>query len=310
MNFWNASRRRFRSATNATERLEDRTLMAADLSITTGSFLISPPNDPSTSTLTLNFTVTVKNNGDQNADLTGLANTLNDNVILRLFASTNSTFDQNVDTQLGEFKIGEDGNTTVVLGPNQTTQVEFTAEVTANPQNKFLLIQLDSTNLIAESNENNNIAAFDTKNPFIGTSPIPRTIKSKKTIAMDGFALALDLDNTELGGSQWQITQSNFQTGDVLSIKPTKLAAGKLKRVGDNLLVGKTTVGTFTGGLNGSSVTIAFGQTADRALVNGVIRALSFQSAKGAVGTRNFNLKFIDPDGNDSPTRQTTVNVV
>lgn len=46
MNFWNASRRRFRSATNATERLEDRTMMAADLSITTGSFLISPQTIP------------------------------------------------------------------------------------------------------------------------------------------------------------------------------------------------------------------------------------------------------------------------
>lgn len=280
--------------------------MAADLAFASPSTTVLVPTDVSSSTITMNFNARIRNQGDQNANLTGSLSNLNDNFVVRIYASTNNSFDAS-DILVKEFKISD--SSAVILGPNQVMDFPFSGNLTVSAQNQYLLFQIDATNVVPEGNESNNLTAFTGKNPYLLVTRTVRTVEPKKTILLDETAAIIDLDSVDLGNSRLEITQNNFQNGDTLGIQPTKLSEGKLKLSKDKIRVGKTVVGTLTKDDRNESVTLTFGENADRKLVFSVIRAVTFKSAKGAVGTRSFYTTFYDPDGNSSVTGEVKINV-
>jgi hypothetical protein len=81
----------------------------------------------------------------------------------------------------------------------------------------------------------------------------------------------------------------------------------KLKVAGGLLKLGKTTLGTVTGGKKGQPMTLTFTSDVTAELVTRVVRSIGFQSHKANPGVRIIDFQAFDGSGTNAPAASKTV---
>jgi hypothetical protein len=81
----------------------------------------------------------------------------------------------------------------------------------------------------------------------------------------------------------------------------------KLKVAGGLLKLGKTTLGTVTGGKKGQPMTLTFTSDVTAELVTRVVRSIGFQSHKANPGVRIIDFQAFDGSGTNNPAASKTV---
>ncbi len=116
---------------------------------------------------------------------------------------------------------------------------------------------------------------------------------------------ANDVDLVDFNGGLLTATiATNAQIGDSLFVRSTGNGTGQVGVSGNNISFGGTVVGVFVGGTTGSPLTVTFNASANQAAVQGVARAIAFQttSPRLAPPPRSIQVSLTDGDGGTSDT--------
>ena len=91
-------------------------------------------------------------------------------------------------------------------------------------------------------------------------------------------------------------------TFDQLGIRNQGTGAGQIGLSGDQVTYGGVTIGTVTGGANGSSLVVSLNAGATPAAVQALVRNVTFASTNEALqsGSKSFTLVVNDGDGNSA----------
>ncbi len=123
-----------------------------------------------------------------------------------------------------------------------------------------------------------------------------------------GVATVSDPDSDNFDGGQLtaRIT-AGAHTADVLSFN----TAGAVGHFGSNITVDSITIGSWTGGIGGTPLTVNFNANADVAAVQAVYESISFRSNTDApvTGVRTISIEVTDGDGGTSNTGVASVNL-
>jgi hypothetical protein len=284
-------------------------LLTVDLAV--GTFLPSFQNaerDPAgVITVQSSITLQQKNLGNTAADLTGgTPDNDDDNVFVEYFISSDDILD-GADQSVGTFNLGLFDAS---LGPNGTrtaTQfgaVRFTPAANAN----FLLVKIDSNNVLAETDENNNVEALDIRKPFVKTTGNGESTSLKKVKSMDPSLGFIDGESTDYNGGQIVAKFIDPQAKEFLQLFKNGKGAEQVRFSGGKLKVGGRIVGTVSGNKS-SQITIDFTASIDQVEVQQVLRSIGYKLVSNDPATRNFSFQMTDPDARVSNTAVKKVNV-
>lgn len=304
------SRRRADGLARFTQ-LEDRILLAADLVI------VGIQSQFSASTTVANqyaavFQVTLKNQGTTAADLTGQHFNLSDNVQIKA-VFTNAGFDY-VDSNpvLAGGKVsGPDADSvSISLAPGAERTVSISGNFFGDPAFNAFRLKVDTTNVVAESDESNNINGnvFSTYGPLVNLFRSTFVLAPGKSAVIAPSGSAIDFNSPLLGGSVLQVSISNAKPRDTLDFLKTTVNGDPLVRKGSLLKLGNVPVATVSGGKGGEPLTFSFLAAADSSVIANTLQHVTFKSKKSQPGNRIVNFKFTDPDGRIG-TGAVTINV-
>jgi ELWxxDGT repeat protein len=129
----------------------------------------------------------------------------------------------------------------------------------------------------------------------LNSQPLVRTTP-KKVAAIDSGATISDGDTPTLAfaGSVLQISGSASK--DTLSI----LKQGGISTKGKNVLLGKTVIGTVSGGAKGQPLTIHLNAAATQTSVQLLLRSVAFKSTDKSVATRTIHMQITNIAGKDT----------
>jgi VCBS repeat-containing protein len=134
--------------------------------------------------------------------------------------------------------------------------------------------------------------------PVVTTSAGKRTVKARKRIVIDPAVTVTDPDTTSFSGGSMTVTiQTGAGSKDNLSYKHGGAARGAINMRRTDLRVGKTVVGTISGGLNGTALHVEFNANATLDRVKQVLQNLTFRGTHGAVGPRIIGFQVKDSNG-------------
>lgn len=127
-------------------------------------------------------------------------------------------------------------------------------------------------------------------------------------------ATVTDADSTDFnGGSLTASFTANGTAADQLAVRNEGSGAGQIGVSGANITYGGTTIGTFSGGTNGTDLVITFtSSAATPAAVQALVRNITFANTSENPSTlaRTVSFTVVDGDGGtDSASASATVNV-
>ncbi|MBP7111441.1 MAG: DUF4347 domain-containing protein, partial [Nitrosomonas sp.] len=127
-------------------------------------------------------------------------------------------------------------------------------------------------------------------------------------------ALVADTDsaNFDTGTLTISIPSGGDSAEDVLNIRNQGTGAGQIGVNGSNVTYGGVTIGTFTGGSNGSNLVIIFNSNATPTAVTALVKNIAYENTDAAApttGARTVRYVLTDGDGGTSANYDTIVTV-
>lgn len=311
--FQTLSRRRAREIRSfAPELLELRVLPTVDLvfDILAPGITQNAVRDPSSGDVSTDATFFVKidNAGNSTADLTnGTPDNDADNVFIHFFVSSDAILDGG-DTFVGEFNMGL-FNTS--LNANGSTQFNIgdPMSIPISSNSNFIIGVVDATDVLAETNEINNVKFFDIRTPTLGITGAGNFTDKKKAKSIDPLLGFLDGDSANYNGGRIVASYVDAQTKEFLQVFRSGKGADKVKLSGTTLKVGNRVVGTVSGNKT-SDLTIDFNGNLDQFDVQNILRSIGFRVRSDSPAERNFTFQLSDPDNHDSPVADKEVAIL
>ncbi len=139
--------------------------------------------------------------------------------------------------------------------------------------------------------------------PRIQTSSGTGTFPNGHSGRIDAGAIVSDQDSTNFINNRIVVTidPTTIKTPDTLLVFASGRGTDKLKALHGNLLLGKTQLGTVTGGLGGQPLQITFTVDIDAPLVQRVLRQIGLKTQKSAAGVRHIQFQMFDGTGASKP---------
>lgn len=311
-NCYPSARRRqsaYRTLGTASEALESRCLLTVDLTIGTyvPSFQDADRDEAGVVAVRGSIMLEQRNLGNTSADLTGgTPADETDNVVIQYFVSSDATLDGG-DILVGEFNSGS-FNTSISAGGSRTSTQISVINFTPGPSANFLLAKIDGTNVLAETDETNNVAVLDIRTPTILTTGNGSTVRVKKVTSLDPSLGFLDGESANYNGGQIAATFTDPQPKEFLQIFKNGRGSQLLKVSKNQLKIGGRVVGTVTGNKT-SSLTVDFTADIDQFDVQRVLRSIGIKVLSDSPGERNFTFSIKDPDNRQSNVASKVVTI-
>jgi hypothetical protein len=144
----------------------------------------------------------------------------------------------------------------------------------------------------------------------IKVTPAPTTTPTGKRIAVDASALVQYQNSTNLKNTRVVFTiKEGAQAPDQLDLISNGKGTDQLKIAGGKLKLGKTALGTATGGKKGQPLTLTFNVDINVSLVQRVVRSVGFQTHKANRGIRQVEIQAIN-EANASNSSVTKIVIV
>lgn len=279
-----AGRRRINRARTsvAIELLEARQLLAGDLTITSGALADVSVDQNNSVNVAASFVLT--NIGDQTITVDGVA--------FQAFLSADQIFGNGDDLAAGgnsaNLDLGEGAFTNRILS-GTTTLSNYLAS-------NFLLIKADFSEIVTEGDENNNVIVIPLPRlPKIATSDGQTTGPTKKPVIVDPQLTFSDADTADFNGARLQVLViDDSADNNVLSLKKTKTAAGTLRFAKGALRVGKSVIGSVTGGTNAEPLIINFNSNVTAQNIQAIASAITLSGKKGVTGLRTVQFQVVE----------------
>lgn len=288
------------------ESLETRVLLTPDLIVSAESGYTFTASETIASQYILTCSVTIKNQGTTDANLTGNSVSLDDNVQIAAILTLDATIGNGDDLSLGTGTVtGLSVFDTVILEPNETLDFVFSFTLTnlnAGNERTYLSYRVDSTGEVAESDEGNNAWNGVRKlyGPLIQLSRTAVTVEPGKTFVLDADANFAQFGKEATDVATLSAFAGTHQKGDQIKLQSSTLNGETLKRKGNRLLLGATELGTISGGKKGVNLVVSFNGETNNIVVQKVLRNLTFKSKKSElpreVGLQFHNSAFLDGD--------------
>ncbi|MDB5391851.1 MAG: cya 3, partial [Planctomycetaceae bacterium] len=259
-------------------------------------------------TFTINLTSATNNHAP--SDLTLSANHVSENLPVGTLIGALTTSDPDVgDTftySLVSGTAGTDNDLFQIVGNTLQTNAVFDFETKSSYTVRIRIT--DAGGLTADKVFTILIDDADDP-PLVTLTTGSTTTLTGKHIAVDSGATIVDPDTPDLKNDRIVVTiKEGDQTPDQLRLISNGKGADKLKVAGGHLKLGKTSLGTVTGGKKGEPLTISFDTDVTNELAQRVIRNISFQTHRSNTGTRKIDIQVFDASGNSNlPSTKTVV---
>lgn len=279
------------------ETLEARQLLAGDLTILNGALTEVSVDQFNAINVIANFTVA--NIGDQDISA--------DNVVFQAFVSADQVFGNGDDFVVG----GNSANVNLVASASVNRVISGTSNLSDYQASNFLLIKVDYANTVVEGDETNNVIAIPLPHlPLVDTSDGQTAGATNKVIVVDPLLTVSDADTQNFNGGSLRVSVANDQgDNNILAVKKTKTPAGTLRRVKDELRVGKTVIGTVTGGTGAQPLLIHFNTHVTAQDIQEIARVITLRGKKGVTGPRTVQFQVIEPTIVSGPISTKVVNL-
>jgi hypothetical protein len=139
----------------------------------------------------------------------------------------------------------------------------------------------------------------------LNPQPLVFHVSAKKVVALDGNALISASVGPALSFAGSVLQVSGHATMDTLSI----LKQGGISRKGKNVVIGKTAIGTLTGGKKGAALSVHLNGAATQNSVQLLLRSIGFKSTDKIGGIRALHIQITNIEGGNTNqgTRQIQV---
>ncbi len=248
------------------------------------------------------FTITATNVNETPLSVALSANAVLENRNAGTVVATLSTTDPdagNTFTYTLVAGTGDEGNAAFsIVGTELRTNAIFDFET--QPSYSIRVRSTDAGGLSVERSFTINVTD-EIDAPIVTLTPGAVTSTTGKVIPVDA-GITLDAqDSPDFHNGKVQVTVSaGFQSADQLRLLTNGKGADRLKAAGGNLKLGKTVVGTVTGGRSGQPLEIKFTGTTSAALVERVLKNIEFRTQKSRTGTRTLEFQVFDAAGRGS----------
>lgn len=295
------------------DALESRVLPAVDLVITGFSWDFLP-SQTNPNGYVSHLEVTIKNAGTTTVDLAGNAHDLSDNVVIDTAFSADTNFGNNDDSPTGSLTIAGPvtDNISFPLAPNQERSFLIVAEVPTmqGVGVNYFLFKVDTTNVVAESDETNNLAV-EPISPG-GLAPafwgdFQHQISAGPPATVDPSVHFYALMLGDLNGSKVTVTNQTVKPGDTLGLRKTTYDGETLRRSGSLLKLGHEIVGGVEGGKKGADLQISFNQKVNVQMLNQVMKNVTLKAKKSQTGQRAIKFEWSLGAPSANYTTQVTV---
>lgn len=279
------------------EALEARQLLAGDLTILNGALTEVLVDQFNAINLIANFSVA--NIGDQDISA--------DNVAFQAVVSADLVFGNGDDFAVG----GNSGLVDLVASASVGRVISGTSNLSEYQASNFLLIKVDFANTVVEGDETNNVIAIPLPRlPLIDTSDGQTAGATNKVIVVDPSLTVSDADTQNFNGGSLRVSIANDEgENNILAVKKTKTAAGTLRRVKEELRVGKNVIGTVTGGSGAQPLVIHFNTHVTAQDIRGIASVITLRGKKGVTGPRTVQFQVIEPTIVSGPISTKVVNL-
>lgn len=288
------SRRRPRTVNSSPpEQLEVRLLLTPDLEIVSmePGFLQEVTRETNGDNTASLFTKMFRRNiGTTAVQLNSGTPDPNDDVVIKFFLSADTVLSP-ADALVGSVRL------TATFAPNGGGEdvSQLAGEFTVKSIGNFIIAFIDANNIIAESNESNNLFVMDIRTPSVEITGVGGNNAGKKRVASVDPAIGfLDGNSANYNGGQIQASMTNAQAGEFLQIFRNGRGQDKIRAAGTQLKIGSRVVGTVTGNKT-ASLTIDFNADLDQVDVQRILRTIGYKVVTDSPGTRNFTFRMKDP---------------
>ncbi|MDB5389136.1 MAG: conserved repeat domain protein [Planctomycetaceae bacterium] len=144
--------------------------------------------------------------------------------------------------------------------------------------------------------------------PIVTLTSSTTSTLTGRAVAVDSGALFQDQDSTNFKNNRVVTTiKDGLQTPDQLHLVANGKGTDKLKVASGLLKLGKTTLGTVTGGKSGQPMVLTFTTDVSAGLVQRVVRSIAFQTHKANSGVRKIEIQAFDGANSSVPPASKTV---
>jgi hypothetical protein len=129
-------------------------------------------------------------------------------------------------------------------------------------------------------------------------------------VLIASIGTVVDLDTTQFGGARLNVSLiGNGQGGDLLAVRNQGNGAGQVSAYGGVLRYSGLAVGAYSGGGSGTPLVITFNNSATTAIVQVILRNITFSSSSTSKLTRTVSFSMTDGKGGTSSTLSKQVKV-
>ncbi|MFO1021928.1 MAG: hypothetical protein U0903_14740 [Planctomycetales bacterium] len=288
------------SSSPAFEVCEQRIVPTVDLrtSVLYLDFIASAtvPNQYTTS-----FDFTLFNNGTTSANLTGNKFDLSDNVRLKVVLSSDQVQGNSDDVEIGAAIISgpTTDNTTISLASQSEKTFHVSGTFSADPNYRYVFSIVDSTNVLVETDEANNVTMTDLSvfNPVVRSTSTADSIPAGPAVTLDNAMYLQDLITTAFDKSTITVTNTNAKPGDLFNIARGTFNGETLKKAGSSLKLGKEVIGSVSGGKGAAPLLLSFNDQANNLMITKTLQQITFKAKNNELGQREFKVKYTSPVG-------------
>ena len=247
------------------------------------------------------------------------------NTLLTIASPAGTTFDLNemrvgTDSNLLHFEVQYGNGTSASFDVTLSGGMYNTLSSFPNALNDVTRVTISSQSYSAFAS----LTITDVKSLAVSAEPVIGNLNEDTVSFTEGGAPVLldagsnatltDSDSTDFNGGNVTVSfAGNGVSGqDVLSVQNQGTAVGQIGLSGSSVTWGGVTIGTLSGGTNGSALVIALNASATPAAVQGLIHALTWQNTNNAdpsTLTRGITVTVNDGDGATSVASTVSVNV-
>ncbi|TGT83181.1 VCBS domain-containing protein [Mesorhizobium sp. M8A.F.Ca.ET.161.01.1.1] len=161
----------------------------------------------------------------------------------------------------------------------------------------------------------NDAPTVDLNGALAGTSTSLSYTAGSAATAIAPTGTVADVDSADFNGGSLTVSfTANGTSADQLTIQNQGTGAGQIGVSGSNVTYGGTTIGTFTGGTNGTNLVITFNASATQAAAQALEDHIRYSNATSATTTKTVTYTLVDGDGTasggtDTGTATATINV-
>ncbi|MER9330802.1 VCBS domain-containing protein, partial [Mesorhizobium sp. M0488] len=169
----------------------------------------------------------------------------------------------------------------------------------------------DTAVLTVTINGANDAPVVDLNGALAGTSTSLSYTTGSAATAIAPSGTVADVDSVDFNGGSLTVAFTvNGTSADQLTIQNQGTGPGQIGTSGSNVTYGGTTIGTFTGGTNGTNLVVTLNANATQAATQALEDHIRYSNATSATTTKTVTYTLVDGDGGtDTGTATATINV-